>query len=176
MVLDAAEKVEAKRILEIGCGSGVISLALARRGMEVVAVDISPEACRNTLINFKRNRIHGVVHVVNGDLATAFRKGVEFDMVVSNPPYLPVEQSPREDSSWAAGEDASFIKRLLESALPLVSSHGVLLLVQSSLSGVDGLKKTLREKGFLVEEASCKGFFFEKIILLKISRSPASPS
>jgi methylase of polypeptide subunit release factors len=128
------------------------------------------------LINFKRNRIHGVVHVVNGDLATAFRKGVEFDMVVSNPPYLPVEQSPREDSSWAAGEDASFIKMLLESALPLVSSHGVLLLVQSSLSGVDGLKKTLREKGFLVEEASCKSFFFEKIILLKISRSPASPS
>jgi release factor glutamine methyltransferase len=100
---------------------------------------------------------------------------VEFNMVVSNPPYLPVEPSPREDSSWAAGKDASFIERLLESVLPLVSSLGAMFLVQSSLSDMDGLKKTLKEKGFLVEEVSCKSFFFEKIVLLKISRSPASP-
>lgn len=175
MVLDIVEEVEAKRILEIGCGSGVVSLAFARRNIEVVAVDVYMEACRNTLINFKRNRLRGVVHVVNGDLATAFRDGVGFDMIVSNPPYLPVEQSPKEDPSWAAGKDAAFSRRLLGNVLPLMSDAGVLFLVQSSLSDVEGLKRTLKEKGFLVEEASCRSFFFEKIILLKISRKPPNP-
>ncbi|MEM2929565.1 MAG: methyltransferase [Thermoproteota archaeon] len=174
MVLDIVEKVEAKRILEIGCGSGVVSLSLARRNIEVVAVDVNIEACRNTLANFKRNRLQGVVHVVNGDLATAFRDGVGFDAIVSNPPYLPVEQSPNEDPSWAAGKDASLSRRLLENTLPLLSDVGVLFLVHSSLLSVNGLKKTLEEKGFLVEEASSRSFFFEKIILLRISRKPTS--
>lgn len=174
MLLDAVEKVEARRLLEIGCGSGLVSLALARRNMEVVAVDISMEACRNTLVNFKGNRLQGVVHVINGDLATAFRENLEFDVVMSNPPYLPVEPSSKEDSSWAAGRDASFTVRLLESILPLLSCRGAMFLVQSSLSDIDGLKKILGEKGLLVEEASCRSFFFEKIILLKISRNPAS--
>lgn len=175
MVLDAVEKVEAKRVLEIGCASGIVSLALARRSIEVVAVDIDMKACRNTLANFKRNRLKGMVHVVNGDLATAFRDGVGFDVVVSNPPYLPVEQSPGEDSSWAAGKDASFSRRLLENVLPLISDSGVLFLVQSSLSDLDGLKKTLEEKGLIVEEASCRSFFFERIILFKISRRLTNP-
>ncbi|MEM4610118.1 MAG: methyltransferase [Thermoproteota archaeon] len=175
IVLDIVEKVEAKRVLEIGCGSGIVSLALVRRNTEVVAVDVNMQACRNTLANFKRNRLQGVVHVVNGDLATAFRDGVRFDMIVSNPPYLPVEQSPNEDPSWAAGKDAAFSRRLLENVLPLMADAGILFLVQSSLSDVDGLKRTLEEKGFLVEEASCKSFFFEKIIVFKISRKLPNP-
>ncbi|NHV99346.1 MAG: methyltransferase [Thaumarchaeota archaeon] len=174
MVLDAVENVNAKRILEIGCGSGIVSLVLARRNVEVVAVDVAMEACKNTLDNFKRNRLQGVVHVVNGYLATAFRDNLVFDVVVSNPPYLPVDQSPVEDLSWAAGKDASFSKKLLKNVLPLLSDTGVLFLVQSSLSDVDGLKRTLEEKGFLVEEASFRSFFFEKIILFKIYRKHSS--
>jgi len=174
LILDAVRKVEANKILEIGCGSGLVSLVLARRNVEVVAVDIGMEACRNTLINFKRNRLQGVVHVINGDLATAVRDGVKFDMIVSNPPYLPVEPSPREDSSWAAGEDSSFSKKLLENTLPLLSDVGLMFLVQSSLSSLNGLKETIEKKDLLVEEVSCKSFFFEKITLLKISRKPIS--
>jgi methylase of polypeptide subunit release factors len=96
-------------------------------------------------------------------------------MVVSNPPYIPVEPSFSEDSSWAAGKDASLLKRLLENTLPLLSDTGVLILVYSSLLDVNGLKKALEEKGFLVEEASSRSFFFEKIILLRISRKPFNP-
>lgn len=172
MLLDAVKKVEAKRVLEIGCGSGVVSLALARKKVEVVAVDISKEACRNTLINFKRNKLQGIVHIVNGDLAKAFREGVKFDIVMSNPPYLPVEPSSEEDSSWAAGTEAPFSKKLLENALPLISKLGTIFLIQSSLSDLNALKGFLEEKGFTVEEVSYKSFFFEKIFLLKISRKP----
>lgn len=174
ILLDTVEKIEAKRVLEIGCGSGIVSLALARRNVEVVAVDISIEACRNTLINFKRNKIQGIVHVINGDLTTAFREDVKFDVVVSNPPYLPVEPSSEEDSSWAAGTEASFSKKLLENTLSLMSELGIMFLIQSSLSDLNALKKLLEEKSFIVEETSCKSFFFEKITLLKISRKPTN--
>lgn len=133
-------------------------------------MDINREACKNTLANFKRNRVQGVVHVVNGDLATALRRSVKFNMVVSNPPYLPVEASLNEGSSWAAGEENSFSKKFLEATLPLLSDGGVIFFVQSSLTDLEGLNKLVEENGFSVEEASCKKFFFEKITVFKIFR------
>ncbi|MGC8831789.1 MAG: HemK2/MTQ2 family protein methyltransferase [Thermoproteota archaeon] len=172
LLLDTVKKAEAKKILEVGCGCGLVSLTLARRNVEVVAVDIKREACRNTLTNLKLNRVQGAVHIVNGDLATALRRNIKFDMVVSNPPYLPVEVSPSEDSSWAAGEENSFSKKLLENMLPLLSANGVMFLVQSSLTDLEGLKKLVEAGGFSVEEASCRRFFFEKIVVLKIFRKP----
>lgn len=156
--------------MEVGCGCGLISLTLARRNIEVVAVDIKREACRNTLKNLKMNRIQGIVHIVNGDLATALRRNLKFDMVVSNPPYLPVEASSSEDSSWAAGEGNSFSKRLLKNVLPMLSANGVMFLVQSSLTDLEGLKKLIEAGGFSVEKASFREFFFEKIVVLKIFR------
>ncbi|MEM2940339.1 MAG: methyltransferase [Thermoproteota archaeon] len=170
LLLDTVKKTEAKKILEVGCGCGLISLTLAHRNVEVVAVDVEKEACRNTLTNLKANRVQGTVHIVNGDLATALRRNVKLDMVVSNPPYIPVEASTSEDYSWAAGEENSFSKRLLENVLPMLSASGVMFLVQSSLTDLEGLKKLIEAKGFSVEEASSKEFFFEKIVVLKIFR------
>jgi len=170
MLLDAVKNIRAEKALDIGCGCGLISLVLSRNCTEVFAVDISGEACVNTLQNLKKNSLDRIVHVINGDMTTAFRGGFRFNLIVSNPPYLPVEQSEGEDVSWAAGEDNCFSKKLLERALPLLSENGVMLLVQSSLSDVNSFKRLVEDKGFIIEEVSRKEFFFEKIMVLKISR------
>ncbi|MBO3839631.1 MAG: methyltransferase [Thermoproteota archaeon] len=170
LLLNAVKNARAKKALEIGCGCGLISMILARNSEEVFAIDVSREACANTLQNSKRNGLEGIIHVINGDMATAFRRGLGFDLVVSNPPYLPVEQSAEEDVSWAAGRDNSFSKKLLENTLPLLSDNGIMLIVQSSLSDLGGLKRLVEEKGFKMEEASHEKFFFERIIVFKISK------
>ena len=170
LLLDAVKNLSARKALEVGCGCGLISMVLALKSVEVFAIDVSREACANTLQNSKRNRLRGIIHVINGDMATALRRGLRFDLIVSNPPYLPVEQSEKEDVSWAAGRNNPFSKKLLENTLQLLSGNGVMLLVQSSLSDPGGLRRLVEERGFKMEEVLRKEFFFERIVVFKISK------
>jgi|CXWL01.1.fsa_nt_gi release factor glutamine methyltransferase len=82
----------APRILDVGTGSGAIAVTLARElpAASVVASDISPAA----LAVARRNAqaLDARIHFVATDLALALRLG-SFDVVVSNPPYIAVEDS-----------------------------------------------------------------------------------
>lgn len=79
-----------KRCLDIGAGSGAIgiTLQLETRG-EVIAADISPQALAVAVQN--NRRLGAGVRFVAGDLAEAFAPST-FDLVVSNPPYIPDEE------------------------------------------------------------------------------------
>src|SRR5574338_1221362 len=71
-----------KSALEIGVGSGIILSALERRFSFVAGTDIDLEALR-----FCRRKTGSFL--VCCDSASAFAPGSRFDLVVSNPPYLP---------------------------------------------------------------------------------------
>ncbi len=86
-------------VLEIGCGTGCIALSLAseRADTHVIATDISPAAVR--LATHNRNELNDVfrpgstVDIVACNLADAVSEAQHnyFDVLVSNPPYIPVE-------------------------------------------------------------------------------------
>ena len=84
-----AEYVPAdKNVLEIGCGSGIITLFLADKSAQVTAVDISADAVDNTRMNLAANAIENVPVV----LGNAFEKvDGRFDVVASNPPWVDFE-------------------------------------------------------------------------------------
>lgn len=75
------EDLRGQRVLDAGCGTGALAVEAARRGADVVAVDISP-----TLVGLARDRMHlepmaGTVTFRVGDMADpAFG---EFDWVVA---------------------------------------------------------------------------------------------
>lgn len=79
------------RVLDLGTGTGCIALALAseRPLCQVVAVDLSLAACRLALKNIERTGLGRRVFPIVGNWCTALRPGVLFDLVVSNPPYIP---------------------------------------------------------------------------------------
>ncbi len=86
------EMFETKKIkvVDIGTGSGNIAIALAKEepNMEVSASDISPEAIEVAKENAKNN--DAKVNFVVGDMLEPFIKsGEKFDILVSNPPYIP---------------------------------------------------------------------------------------
>lgn len=83
-----------KRALELGCGSGAVSLLLALRGAfrEVVAVEIQPELAALARENVRLNRKEQTVRIREGDLRlfSPAELGGEFDAVLANPPYMRV--------------------------------------------------------------------------------------
>ena len=87
--LELAQGIERPRIVDVGTGSGCIALALASemKRAEIEAVDISPEALEIAKANAVRLQLAQRVRFRTGNLLEGF--GVEeFDLVVSNPPYV----------------------------------------------------------------------------------------
>jgi release factor glutamine methyltransferase len=82
------------RVLDLGCGSGVGAVFCAPKVRELVAVDISPSAVKNTEENCRLNGLNNVV-VRQSDMFS----GVEgkFDLILANPPYIEAEFENKEE-------------------------------------------------------------------------------
>ncbi len=87
--------VAAPRVLDVGTGSGAIALAMASEhsGAQVTAVDVSPDALALARENALRTGLADRVRFRQGDLLAGLTG--PFDLVVSNPPYLPFEALDR---------------------------------------------------------------------------------
>jgi release factor glutamine methyltransferase len=104
----ARSDVRGKRFLEVGCGSGAVSLVAARGGARAVAIDISDAACAATRANASANAL--VVDVVESDLFAAVEG--TFDIVVVTPPFFRHDPSTQLDHAFHAGSDFQYFRRL----------------------------------------------------------------
>lgn len=78
------------RVCDLGTGSGALLLLLARRapGLTLSAIERDPLAAQTARDNLAQNDLTGTV--VAGDLRDRLLPAGQFDLVVSNPPYFPV--------------------------------------------------------------------------------------
>ena len=96
------------RVLEVGTGTGCIACSIAseRRGTHVVATDVSPKASSLASRNRDALGLEGAVDVLECDLASAVDPAYlgAFDVLVSNPPYIPSDVVPTLPEEVAAHE------------------------------------------------------------------------
>lgn len=125
-------------VLDVFTGSGVLAVAAARAGAgEVTAIDISRRAVACTRLNAALNGVR--VRALRGDLFEPVGDR-RFDVIVANPPYLPGPGLPRRGAAraWEGGSDGRvLLDRLCGSAAAHLRPGGALLLVQSSVSGLE---------------------------------------
>lgn len=138
------------RVLDIGPGTGALSIVAARAGAaEVLAVDVSRRAVLATWLNAG---IRGLpVRVRRGD-ALDVAAGRRFDVILANPPYVPCERPdpPRvgRARAWDAGLDGrAMVDRVTALAPLLLDRRGTILIVHSALCDVDRTLHQLRGGG-----------------------------
>lgn len=110
----SARDLVGKRILELGCGTGIISVFIAQNGGIPTATDINPAAIENAKLNAERNNVK--VTVIQSDLFENIAPN-PFDLIVINPPYYPKDPKDIAEKAWYCGSDFSYFRRLFP-ALP----------------------------------------------------------
>ncbi|XP_055999122.1 MTRF1L release factor glutamine methyltransferase-like [Ostrea edulis] len=145
MIQHVGQNKSCRTFLEVGCGSGAVTLCLLSKlpWMTAVACDISRVACDLTLENLTKHQVQGRAVVLNMDFKSAetmqylSRLG-PFDIIVSNPPYIPTADIDDLDPEVRRYEDRGaldggtdgldFIRHLLAVSPMLLKKNGRLWL------------------------------------------------
>ncbi len=182
LLADAARLHAKGRVLDLGCGTGIAGLSASQNKAvtEVVFADVNPAALELAEKNAKQNKLKKLHSFVQTDLFSGFTKTEKFDTICFNPPYLPTASAEKieglENAAYDGGADGrKVLDRFLDQFAAQLAPGGSLLLLNSSvsakggLSGNDETKKLLEKKGFKVDEVGEQAFFFEKLVVLRIT-------
>ena len=147
--LHAAAIAPGARVLDIGTGTGALAIAAIRAGAaEVTGVDVSRRAVWTARVNAALQRLPLRVRLGNALEVVADES---FDLVLSNPPYVPAASpcaARGPARAWDAGRDGrQLLDPLCARMFDLLVPGGVLLMVHSALCGVDTTLRQLRDNG-----------------------------
>jgi methylase of polypeptide subunit release factors len=141
MFMDMMPALRNNRFLEIGSGSGIISIFAAKHGaLEIVAVDINASAIENTKVNLTKHGLHDAT-VMYSDLFE--RVDGRFDTIFFNAPFHG-SQAMDELELGACDEDYKTLKRFFNDAKDHLAPRGRILLGFAD-SGDNGLVHDLIE-------------------------------
>ncbi len=163
---------QGQRVLDLCTGSGVVAIAAAEsNAASVVAFDICPRAVGCTQGNAAYAGVS--IDVREGSWSRALDYA-PFDLIVSNPPYVPTPPAGDTDvipitagpaRAWNAGVDGRMVlDPLCESAAGLLDAGGSLLMVQSTLAGVDKSLESLRSTGLNAEVVAAQTIPFGPVL------------
>ena len=141
-------------VADICTGSGVLAVTAALHGAGAVsATDCSRRAVWSARLNARLNGV--VVGALRGDLLKPVG-GRQFDLIVSNPPYVPAENddlpSRGPARAWDAGRNGrALIDRLCDEAPAHLRPGGTLLLVHSSVCDERSTLERLQSRGLATQ-------------------------
>ncbi len=128
-----ASVVSAKKILEVGTGTGLISLMLAQRNpkTDLIAIDISEKARILSLANFENSIFRNRISSFHQDFKS-FETNERFDLIISNPPYFEENESVKDIVARQKTELDFF--ELIQKSSELVSENGIFSVIIPSSS------------------------------------------
>lgn len=147
-----------KAILDVGTGSGCIACMIAKyTNSQVIGLDISSDALNTALDNASKLNLNNRAIFRKSDIFSNVKQGETFDMIVSNPPYIPPSQKETiqtevkfdpEIALFTKDEKGlDFYKKITEGAVKILNKGGYLLFELGMGQSCD-VKQILESKGF----------------------------
>jgi release factor glutamine methyltransferase len=159
-------------VLDMGTGCGILGIVSAKKASKVLATDLNPYAVSCAKENAQLNGVLDKFFFLQCDLFSAIRVREKFDVILFNAPYLP-SKSIDDDSwlerAWSGGATGrQVIDRFIREAPRHLKQDGRILLMQSTLSGVDRTLQRFEENGLKVNIVAQRDLpFFETILLVE---------
>ena len=136
LLAHCAARIPASSIIDLGTGSGIVPLMLARKqaNTTIVGVELQPGLADMARRTIALNGLDDRVSIVQDDLREISRSfpPSSFDLVVSNPPYYPVVNgriNPDEEKAIARHEIMATVQDIIKVSSYLTSSAGTVLII-----------------------------------------------
>jgi release factor glutamine methyltransferase len=155
-------------VLEIGTGTGFVSAVLkANRNIRLVGTDISPLAASCAKSNG--------IDVIRTDMFTGLKAMHQFDFVIFNPPYLPTSEDEKVPGwlnyAFDGGVDGrKDIKSFMEQVCDYLKPDGIILLLVSSLTGINEVMQEVEQSGFSSQIIARDKCSFEELVVIEAKR------
>lgn len=161
LLIDSIKDYSGQSALEIGTGTGIVSKFLLRNFKDVVSTDID----YISLLYCKKQN-NSKITFICCDATTALSS--KFDLIVSNPPYLPYDQF--HDKTIHGGETGvEKTIHFIDSAISNLKKHGHIILIVSSLSNISNLERFIFEKEMNRKIINKKKIFYETLYVYELS-------
>ncbi|MHB9055671.1 MAG: tRNA1(Val) (adenine(37)-N6)-methyltransferase [Paludibacteraceae bacterium] len=143
-----ADVREAKETLDIGCGSGLITLMLAQRcDAKITAIDIDNNSCIQTKENVENSPWSSRIDIVHSSLENfSVNTKKKFDLIVCNPPFFVNSlKSPSDLRTKARHNDTLSHMDLISNSRNLLTKDGRLCVVLPVIEGKQFIEKAEKE-------------------------------
>jgi len=156
--------LEHKTLLDMGTGSGLLSLVAAREGAQVTSVDINKQSLINTAENAKRNDLQ--ITLIQSDLFD--QVAGQFDYILVNPPYYP--RNPRELSeyAWYCGEQHEYFERFFTQLSEHIKPTSRILMVLSEGCDLEKIMQIALNYNYIMQTVSEKNMIIEQDYIFQI--------
>jgi release factor glutamine methyltransferase len=146
----AGLNLNGKTILDMGAGSGIVSVFAASRGAKCLAADINPVAIRCIRENAALNHFEDKIETVESDLFISIKpEERKFDIIFFNPPYYRGNPRNNFERAFKGGPNLEVIDRFLTGSKEYLYPKGKLCFIISSDMDMDDFSARIEAAGFI---------------------------
>ncbi len=159
--------IQNKSLLELGAGSGLISMHAAARGAIVTSTDLSRTAVDYLQTNSEVNGID--LKIIHSDLFHEL-PAEKFDFIIINPPYYKREPQTEKELAWCCGSKGEYFERLFEGMGAYMHSQSEALMVLCDGCDLQMIEGMAIRNGFLLDCLSTKKNLIETNFIFRIKK------
>ena len=160
--------LQEKNFLELGCGSGLISIVAAKKEARVTATDINPVAVELLQKNSRQNKVE--IRIIQSDLFQDIPEQ-QFDIIAINPPYYKKKPVTAQDHAWFCGENGEYFSALFDTIDNYVHNDTEILMVLFEGCDMEMITGFAAKNGFVLNCVYTKKNMLEKNFIFRIEKT-----
>jgi len=155
-----------KSFLELGCGSGIISLLASKKEAKVLASDINEKALEFLKKNSIKNELP--VTIIQSDLFDNI-ENIHFDYIIINPPYYPKKPKTVKEQAWFCGENFEYFEKLFYQLNSKIELQNVFMILSEDCE-IEKIKGIGLQNNLSFEILKSKTVFKEKNYIYSLKK------
>ena len=152
------QNIRNKSFLELGCGTGLLSIISTRNGAVVTASDLSQQAIENVTSNAKQNQVK--ISIIHSDLFDHIERK-PFDWIIINPPYYARSPKNEAELAWHCGKEFEYFKKLFSTLGSYTHANSQVIMVLTLGCELDKIFELAKINQFSFELLQEKNVLFD---------------
>ena len=158
-------KLKNKNILELGAGTGMISIFCAKSFADVTASDISKTAIENIIANANLNNCN--ITTIHSDLFDSIPIQI-FHFIIINPPYFPKDASTESELAWFCGSDFQYYEKLFRQLPNYLFPETIVLMVLSEDCNIKTIETIAKKNNIEMKLKESRKFIGEENFIFQL--------